>query len=328
MAPPPAPIPARVHVATPPRGPAPGPCPRSRRPRRRTAPPRTQPVGSAPALGRARPAPHSGVIRLSPRGRGQVAPRSPRVADMAPAAAGPAQVVRAAQKDDYYRGGLRGAAGGALHSLAGEPGPAAGGRGPQRASGGRGPRGWGPTAAGEAACGYAASRSGLSVPLSALRRRRPVSSGRSRGGLRRCAPCRGGTWGSVGAFSSSEVAPGRSRLAGAPGRRPPPCACGRSGAGTVAGAAGWGWGWRPSGNPARRGWRAARTPARGADCAVGRSQPVERRLYLGARGAAQGLDPNRPPGALPLRCEEVAGVQEGGGAAVRRRLLWPHHVCR
>ncbi|XP_022370569.1 peroxisome biogenesis factor 10 isoform X2 [Enhydra lutris kenyoni] len=38
---------------------------------------------------------------------------------MAPAAAGPAQVVRAAQKDDYYRGGLRGAAGGALHSLAG-----------------------------------------------------------------------------------------------------------------------------------------------------------------------------------------------------------------
>ncbi|XP_006732462.1 peroxisome biogenesis factor 10 isoform X2 [Leptonychotes weddellii] len=38
---------------------------------------------------------------------------------MAPAAAGPAEVVRAAQKDDYYRGGLRSAAGGALHSLAG-----------------------------------------------------------------------------------------------------------------------------------------------------------------------------------------------------------------
>ncbi|EFB20670.1 hypothetical protein PANDA_013756, partial [Ailuropoda melanoleuca] len=33
--------------------------------------------------------------------------------------AGPAEVVRAAQKDDYYRGGLRSAAGGALHSLAG-----------------------------------------------------------------------------------------------------------------------------------------------------------------------------------------------------------------
>ncbi|XP_077620019.1 peroxisome biogenesis factor 10 [Crocuta crocuta] len=38
---------------------------------------------------------------------------------MAPAAAGPPEVVRAAQKDDYYRGGLRSAAGGALHSLAG-----------------------------------------------------------------------------------------------------------------------------------------------------------------------------------------------------------------
>ncbi|XP_034526943.1 peroxisome biogenesis factor 10 isoform X2 [Ailuropoda melanoleuca] len=38
---------------------------------------------------------------------------------MALAAAGPAEVVRAAQKDDYYRGGLRSAAGGALHSLAG-----------------------------------------------------------------------------------------------------------------------------------------------------------------------------------------------------------------
>ncbi|XP_068394829.1 peroxisome biogenesis factor 10 isoform X3 [Eschrichtius robustus] len=38
---------------------------------------------------------------------------------MAPAAASPPEVVRAAQKDDYYRGGLRSAAGGALHSLAG-----------------------------------------------------------------------------------------------------------------------------------------------------------------------------------------------------------------
>ncbi|XP_077747688.1 peroxisome biogenesis factor 10 isoform X2 [Canis aureus] len=38
---------------------------------------------------------------------------------MSPAAASPAEVVRAAQKDDYYRGGLRSAAGGALHSLAG-----------------------------------------------------------------------------------------------------------------------------------------------------------------------------------------------------------------
>lgn len=56
---------------------------------------------------------------------------------MALAAAGPAEVVRAAQKDDYYRGGLRSAAGGALHSLAGEPGPAAGERGPQRVSGRR-----------------------------------------------------------------------------------------------------------------------------------------------------------------------------------------------
>ncbi|XP_025860958.1 peroxisome biogenesis factor 10 isoform X1 [Vulpes vulpes] len=38
---------------------------------------------------------------------------------MSPAAASPAEVVRAAQKDDYYRGGLRSAAGSALHSLAG-----------------------------------------------------------------------------------------------------------------------------------------------------------------------------------------------------------------
>lgn len=41
-------------------------------------------------------------------------------AAMAPAAASPPEVVRAAQKDDYYRGGLRSAAGSALHSLAGE----------------------------------------------------------------------------------------------------------------------------------------------------------------------------------------------------------------
>lgn len=40
---------------------------------------------------------------------------------MTPAAASPPEVVRAAQKDDYYRGGLRSAAGGTLHSLAGEP---------------------------------------------------------------------------------------------------------------------------------------------------------------------------------------------------------------
>ncbi|XP_004863854.1 peroxisome biogenesis factor 10 isoform X2 [Heterocephalus glaber] len=33
--------------------------------------------------------------------------------------AGPPEVIRAAQKDEYYRGGLRSAAGGALHSLAG-----------------------------------------------------------------------------------------------------------------------------------------------------------------------------------------------------------------
>jgi hypothetical protein len=32
----------------------------------------------------------------------------------------PPEVIRAAQKDEYYRGGLRSAAGGALHSLAGE----------------------------------------------------------------------------------------------------------------------------------------------------------------------------------------------------------------
>ncbi|KAM6216624.1 peroxisome biogenesis factor 10 [Rhynchocyon petersi] len=38
---------------------------------------------------------------------------------MAPAAASPPEVVRAAQKDDYYRSGLRSAAGGTLHSLAG-----------------------------------------------------------------------------------------------------------------------------------------------------------------------------------------------------------------
>ncbi|XP_054440027.1 peroxisome biogenesis factor 10 [Pteronotus mesoamericanus] len=38
---------------------------------------------------------------------------------MAPAVASAPEVVRAAQKDDYYRGGLRSAAGSALHSLAG-----------------------------------------------------------------------------------------------------------------------------------------------------------------------------------------------------------------
>uniref|UniRef100_A0A8D1UGW0 RING-type E3 ubiquitin transferase n=1 Tax=Sus scrofa TaxID=9823 RepID=A0A8D1UGW0_PIG len=38
---------------------------------------------------------------------------------MALTAASPPEVVRAAQKDDYYRGGLRSAAGDALHSLAG-----------------------------------------------------------------------------------------------------------------------------------------------------------------------------------------------------------------
>lgn len=36
------------------------------------------------------------------------------------ALAGAPEVIRAAQKDDYYLGGLRSAAGGALHSLAGE----------------------------------------------------------------------------------------------------------------------------------------------------------------------------------------------------------------
>ncbi|KAM4873563.1 peroxisome biogenesis factor 10 isoform 1-T1 [Thomomys bottae] len=35
------------------------------------------------------------------------------------ARAGPAEVIRSAQKDEQYRGGLRGAAGGAVHSLAG-----------------------------------------------------------------------------------------------------------------------------------------------------------------------------------------------------------------
>uniref|UniRef100_A0A8C8ZRT6 Peroxisome biogenesis factor 10 n=1 Tax=Prolemur simus TaxID=1328070 RepID=A0A8C8ZRT6_PROSS len=38
---------------------------------------------------------------------------------MAAAAASPPEVIRAAQKDEYYRGGLRSAAGGALHCLAG-----------------------------------------------------------------------------------------------------------------------------------------------------------------------------------------------------------------
>ncbi|ELV14240.1 peroxisome biogenesis factor 10 isoform X2 [Tupaia chinensis] len=38
---------------------------------------------------------------------------------MAPAGASPPEVIRAAQKDEYYCGGLRSAAGGALHSLAG-----------------------------------------------------------------------------------------------------------------------------------------------------------------------------------------------------------------
>ncbi|XP_077007663.1 peroxisome biogenesis factor 10 [Tamandua tetradactyla] len=38
---------------------------------------------------------------------------------MAPAAASPPEVIRAAQKDDYYRGGLRSAADSALHGLAG-----------------------------------------------------------------------------------------------------------------------------------------------------------------------------------------------------------------
>ncbi|XP_075406346.1 peroxisome biogenesis factor 10 isoform X2 [Tenrec ecaudatus] len=37
----------------------------------------------------------------------------------AAAAASPPEIIRAAQKDDYYRGGLRSAAGSALHSLAG-----------------------------------------------------------------------------------------------------------------------------------------------------------------------------------------------------------------
>lgn len=36
------------------------------------------------------------------------------------ARAGAPEVIRAAQKDEYYLGGLRSAAGGALHSLAGE----------------------------------------------------------------------------------------------------------------------------------------------------------------------------------------------------------------
>lgn len=36
------------------------------------------------------------------------------------ALAGAPEVIRAAQKDEYYLGGLRSAAGGALHSLAGE----------------------------------------------------------------------------------------------------------------------------------------------------------------------------------------------------------------
>lgn len=36
------------------------------------------------------------------------------------AQAGAPEVIRAAQKDEYYLGGLRSAAGGALHSLAGE----------------------------------------------------------------------------------------------------------------------------------------------------------------------------------------------------------------
>lgn len=36
------------------------------------------------------------------------------------ALAGAPEVIRAAQKDEYYLGGLRSAAGAALHSLAGE----------------------------------------------------------------------------------------------------------------------------------------------------------------------------------------------------------------
>lgn len=47
-------------------------------------------------------------------------PAALRPLTMASAAASPPEVVRAAQKDDYYRGGLRSAAGGALHNLAGE----------------------------------------------------------------------------------------------------------------------------------------------------------------------------------------------------------------
>ena len=51
---------------------------------------------------------------------------------MAPAAASAPEVVRAAQKDDYYCGGLRSAAGSVLHSLAGKAARAGprGGRGP------------------------------------------------------------------------------------------------------------------------------------------------------------------------------------------------------
>lgn len=104
------------------------------RPRPQSRPLSPQP--SHPAPDRPRPRPGPAPARPGPRAvthkvcaarrarsssgtaRVGVAIRVP--AAMAPAAASPPEVVRAAQKDDYYRGGLRSAAGSALHSLAGE----------------------------------------------------------------------------------------------------------------------------------------------------------------------------------------------------------------
>ena len=75
---------------------------------------------------RATPSPSPGRHLAPPRGRGRLrvaaaaGPLASTPSAMALTAASPPEVVRAAQKDDYYRGGLRSAAGDALHSLAGE----------------------------------------------------------------------------------------------------------------------------------------------------------------------------------------------------------------
>lgn len=202
---------------------------------------------------------------------------------MSPAAASPAEVVRAAQKDDYYRGGLRSAAGGALHSLAGEPGPGTGQRGPGSACV------RGPGFAGRRR--RASGRNGWWVPdASLVLRQMPLWA------LYEHPP-----------RDRQNVPPG--------GRWTPPLSRGWPGSQT-----------RPGGPPEGPGgtWLQVRGGGRpGGDP----EQPGGHDESARWRSGKPRPDPHRapPPG---LRCKEVAGVQERGGAAVGRRLLWPHHVCR